>query len=419
MNSIVPIDRFVVVNKSILTDNDRKNLLMLYQPIIGFTSVNLYFTLWTYLEKSEIISEEFDHYSILENMKISLIEFVEAKEKLEALGLIKTYLKNGEINNYLYELYSPFVPNHFFKNPILNTLLYSNVDKKRYKKIVDYFKIPVLNLEDYKDITCKLSDVFEVGIINNEEYPNIKKITRGTITIEPNIDLNVVFSLIPSELLNKRTINHETKDFIVNLSLIYGFDNEEIKNLIENSITEMRIDLKKLELNAQEFYKFENDGHLPNLIYKNQPEYLRKKNTTVSSRDKMIYQYETSTPYEYLKLRYNGGKISSYDTETLKILVNQIKINPGVVNVLVDYVLKINNNKLTRNFIETIAGQWKRDNIQTVEQAMNIAEKEYKSKKQITRKKEFSKPEWVGKEYEKDTNPDKIKRMEEILKEYR
>ena len=29
MNSIVPIDRFVVVNKSILTDNDRKNLLML------------------------------------------------------------------------------------------------------------------------------------------------------------------------------------------------------------------------------------------------------------------------------------------------------------------------------------------------------------------------------------------------------
>lgn len=419
MNSIVPIDRFVVVNKSILTDNDRKNLLMLYQPIIGFTSVNLYFTLWTYLEKSEIISEEFDHYSILENMKISLIEFVEAKEKLEALGLIKTYLKNGEINNYLYELYSPFVPNHFFKNPILNTLLYSNVDKKRYKKIVDYFKIPVLNLEDYKDITCKLSDVFEVGIINNEEYPNIKKITRGTITIEPNIDLNVVFSLIPSELLNKRTINHETKDFIVNLSLIYGFDNEEIKYLIENSITEMKIDLKKLELNAQEFYKFENDGHLPNLIYKNQPEYLRKKNTTVSSRDKMIYQYETSTPYEYLKLRYNGGKISSYDTETLKILVNQIKINPGVVNVLVDYVLKINNNKLTRNFIETIAGQWKRDNIQTVEQAMNIAEKEYKSKKQITRKKEFSKPEWVGKEYEKDTNPDKIKRMEEILKEYR
>ncbi|MDD2392102.1 MAG: DnaD domain protein [Bacilli bacterium] len=419
MNSIVPIDRFVVVNKSILTDNDRKNLLMLYQPIIGFTSVNLYFTLWTYLEKSEIISEEFDHYSILENMKISLIEFVEAKEKLEALGLIKTYFKNGEINNYLYELYSPFEPNQFFKNPILNTLLYSNVDKKRYKKIVDYFKIPALNLEDYKNITCKLSDVFEVGIINNEEYPNIKKITRGTITIEPNIDLNIVFSLIPSELLNKRKINHETKNFIVNLSLIYGFDNEEIKNLIENSITEMKIDLNKLELNAQEFYKFENDGHLPNLIYKNQPEYLRKKNTTVSSRDKMIYQYETSTPYEYLKLKYNGGKISSYDTETLKILVNQIKINPGVVNVLVDYVLKINNNKLTRNFIETIAGQWKRDNIQTVEEAMNIAEKEYKSKKQITRKKEFSKPEWVGKEYEKDTNPDKIKRMEEILKEYR
>jgi replication initiation and membrane attachment protein len=53
-----------------------------------------------------------------------------------------------------------------------------------------------------------------------------------------------------------------------------------------------------------------------------------------------------------------------------------LNLKPAVVNVLLDYVMKINNKKLTKNFVETIAGQWKRLNIETAEDAMNQAEKE-------------------------------------------
>lgn len=35
--SILPVDNFVVINKTIINDNFRDLVVMLYQPIIGFS----------------------------------------------------------------------------------------------------------------------------------------------------------------------------------------------------------------------------------------------------------------------------------------------------------------------------------------------------------------------------------------------
>ena len=66
--SILPVDNFVVINKTIINDNFRDLVVMLYQPIIGFPSVSVYFTLWSYLKKSTLMSEEYSHYNLLSNM---------------------------------------------------------------------------------------------------------------------------------------------------------------------------------------------------------------------------------------------------------------------------------------------------------------------------------------------------------------
>lgn len=64
-----------------------------------------------------------------------------------------------------------------------------------------------------------------------------------------------------------------------------------------------------------------------------------------------------------------------------------------VMNVLVDYVLKRNQNKLSKNYIETIAAHWSREGITSAKQAMQIAKREHtiyetwKQKKNQTQKK--------------------------------
>ena len=43
-----------------------------------------------------------------------------------------------------------------------------------------------------------------------------------------------------------------------------------------------------------------------------------------------------------------------------------LNMNPGVVNVLIDYVLRINDNKLVKSFVDSIASQWIRNKVETV-----------------------------------------------------
>src|SRR5574344_2996491 len=110
MNQIpmLPTDTFTVINRTILHNSDRNILIMLYQPIIGSTAINLYLTLWSYLNKSEIMSLDWTHHHLMSSMQINLDKIIESREKLEAIGLIKSYLKedkNININSYVYELY--------------------------------------------------------------------------------------------------------------------------------------------------------------------------------------------------------------------------------------------------------------------------------------------------------------------------
>ena len=91
--NILPADTYVVVNKSIMNAEDRKILNMLYLPIIGPIPIMLYYSLWSDLDKNEILSIEYTHHHLTTNLHLSLDEFVEARKKLEAIGLLKTFYK--------------------------------------------------------------------------------------------------------------------------------------------------------------------------------------------------------------------------------------------------------------------------------------------------------------------------------------
>lgn len=425
MNNILfPADTFIVSNKTVLNDKDRVILNMLYQPLIGCEAISLYYSLWSYLDKSEVLSNEWTHHHLLTNMRISINELMDSRKKLEAIGLIKTYFKKGELNNYIYEIYSPISASEFINNPILSSALFNSIGKLEYEKIINYFKIPKLNLKEYEDISCKFSDIFTFSniSINDNIIYDLKKSNYRKLEILSNIDLNTIFSLIPDDLLNKKSITKGTKDLIYKISYIYNYDNDYMIELIRNSISDKHtIDKSLLKDNAEKFYKFENMGKLPGLIYKNQPEYLRKDIKDGSNRSKMIYMFETTSPYDFISSKSKSGNPTSSDLKILSYLLIDLNLKPGVVNVLVDYVLKINDNKLIKSFVDVIASQWSKSGIETVEDAMALAEKEYKKRKNITNKSSSkkvisSKPSWFNKEIEERTaSEDDIKKLEARL----
>ena len=138
--TLFPADTYIVKNATILKNEDHDILIRLYEPVIGSTAVSLYFTLWSNLDTAEIVSTEYTHHNLMAMKRLKLEDLLEAREKLEAIGLLKTYVKDGSVNSYIYELYSPLDPKEFIENPILSVTLQSNIGKHVYNFIKTAFK---------------------------------------------------------------------------------------------------------------------------------------------------------------------------------------------------------------------------------------------------------------------------------------
>lgn len=422
---LLPADTYIVINKSIITDYDKLILNMLYLPIIGPIPMALYELLLNDLDNQDFISENMNHAHVLSNLRISSKELLEARFTLEGIGLLKSYLKRDTVNNYIYELFSPVSPHEFFTHPIFNIVLYNNVGKKEYERLVRYFKIPKINKDGYDEITKKFNEVFEsIPYTSMDMYnDNIRKYNKLNLNIDSNFDMNFLIETMPKQI-DKKIFTKDIQELIISLAYLYDIDAPKMQNIIKSCINERGLISKdELRKTTRNHYQFDHGGVLPTIIDHTQPEYLRKPVGDTSKMAKMIYTFETTSPYDFLRSKHDGEPLKR-DLKLLEDLIVDHKLKPGVVNVLVDYVLKTNDNKLNRSLVETIAGQWERKKIETVEDAIDIARKNYKQSSKYSNKITYNKdkiaPTWLDKEIESNTATDEEqKAMEDLLKEWK
>ncbi len=420
--SLYPADIYVVVDKSLLSEMDKLVLNMLYMPIIGNMAVSLYLKLQTEAGNT-LISPELTHHHLMTSMGLTLDNIKEARLKLEGIGLLKSYYHKDDINSYVYEIYSPVSPSEFFSHPIFNVVLYNNVGKNEYNRLYEYFKEPSVSLKDYEDISASFDSVFKSRNYTALEYTgeNIISKNKLLLTYELDYDFDLLVSSIGEGIFNPKCLNKSMKELIINLSFLYDIDPVTMADIIRASLNEKgNIVKEELRKKTRKFYQFNNDNRLPSLLFKSQPEYLKSAEGDNSNRGRMIRVFEKYSPYEFLKAKYKGGKPTSKDMEILEGLLEDQKLNPAVINVLIDYVLRTNNNKFTKSYVETIAGHWKRSNVETAEEAMSIAEKEHKKNISGTKTKTKNKviPSWFNERIESTTD-EEDNDFKEFLEEFR
>ena len=424
--ALLPADEYVVINKSVITDLDMEVINKLYLPIIGPMAVSLYNLLYNDLNSMKVISDNLTHAHILANLHISNKELFEVRGVLEAIGLLKSYMKQDSVNSYIYELYSPVSSHEFFTHPIFNIVLYNNVGKEEYLRIKSYFKIPSLNLSGYKDITSPFDMTFKSRSYTNLELTNDDEIAckvKRNLEYDMMFDFDALLSGIPKNFLNEKALTKSIKELITNLAFLYELDPLKMGDIIKISINEKGlIDREELKTNVRKYYEFNHDGRLPSLIFKSQPDYLRSPVGDNSLKGRIIKVFETTKPYDFLKSKYKGVRPTERDMKILEMLIVDLKFNPAVCNVLIDYILKTQNNRLVKSYVEVVAGEWKRANLETAKEAMEYAEKSHKKFKKIKpvkTKKEETTPDWFNKNLEKEELSSETKEeLEDFLKEY-
>lgn len=423
MISLLPADTYTVVNKSIITEEDKNNLISLYEPLIGPIPLALYFTLLHDLRLTKYISNDFTHHHLMNVMKSSLETIKTSREVLEGVGLIKTYLKEGEVNSYVYEIYSPVSAKEFFSSPIFNISLYNNIGKNEYLMLKEEYQLPQINLDEYKDISTSLNMNFSSS--STIEPIETQEITTHKIRLQSEIDFNLLLSSMPKGTVKTNALTKKLKDLIEQLSFIYNIDTLQMVEILRTCITTSgTFDSNELRKKARTYYQYSNDGKLPTIVHKTQPEYLINNETEQTKINEAITLFETTTPYDYLKMKSKGATPTKRDLSIIEELLIDVELTPAVVNVLIDYVLRKNNNKLSKPLIETIAGQWKRCDIKTAKEAIELAKKENvkPTTKKTTRTKNapIEKPEWFDKKIEKEEmTQEELASIEEQFKKYR
>ena len=199
--SLYPADIYQVVDKSLLSETDKLILNMLYMPIIGSNAVVLYQKLQSET-KNTFISPELSHHHLMTSMCTTLDNIKEARLRLEGIGLLKTYYNEGEINSYVYELYSPASAQEFFSHPVFNVVLYNNVGKTEYNRLINYFKVPNLSLREYEEITASFDNVFKTRNYTELEVSTGDLISKNKLLLnyELDYDFDLMTSSLPKEM---------------------------------------------------------------------------------------------------------------------------------------------------------------------------------------------------------------------------
>ena len=122
-------------------------------------------TLWAELEENRLWSESHSHHSLMNFMDMNLKRIYEKRLKLEAIGLLKTFVKTRRGSPiYLFMNCSPLLTaEQFLSDGMLNIYLYRKIGKTQFARVKRFFSDKKLNDTDFKDVTRAFQDVFASG----------------------------------------------------------------------------------------------------------------------------------------------------------------------------------------------------------------------------------------------------------------
>ena len=381
-------DMFDVKISSLLADYDRETITNLYQPIIGYTALAVYFTFWSEGKNQKIISLS-SHEQILLRMRIATGEFIEARKVLEAVGLLKTRLeKVREFSIYNYELFAPKTPIKFFNDTLLYGLLIQNIGENEANRIKRIYQTSQ-NESQGEDISSSFNDVFHPNFEDAAFLQATNKVSdtigRRKSKIDTEFSYEKFFDTLSSisQLTDKSFTKNEIKE-IERLATLYGMSAEITAEKVVNAFS-----LEKGRGSRVDFVQLNEDmKNEINFGSRTRKGRNSKKNLVVGEEGlaAKVKYFESANPKDVLSVLQNGTKPAAADLNIVRILANDYKLTNAVINVIIDFVLQMNNNVLSRYSVEKIASSISRENIVTAVDAMEYLNNNYTGKKEKSAK---------------------------------
>ncbi|NQZ65708.1 MAG: DnaD domain protein [Mycoplasmatales bacterium] len=240
--------KFITESKKRLSHEDYITLRNLYTPIIGINSVTLYSILndYNYINKDNPSYNEFD--DIVKTLGISLDDLFIAKNKLEAVGLLRTFERERD-KSFLFLLNAPLIPDDFKKNTMLKDKCLSKIGEIIFNRICFAFKEQKIVKNGFDEVTKKYQDIFDIIKIENDntlEMPIVKFQNKNDaikgLTSTQFVKYLTGNTVTPSQLkLIQRIRNNGLTSCSINEIISYTYDSNGkfVSNHVEKIASDM------------------------------------------------------------------------------------------------------------------------------------------------------------------------------------
>ena len=365
-------DMFEVRINSLIADYDRETLTNLYQPIIGYSALAVYFTLWSEANVQKVLSFS-SHEQLFTRMQMASGHFIEARKLLEAVGLLKTRLEKAPGTNiYHYELSAPKTPKGFFADTLLFGMLIQalgEADANRLNRVYE-----VSYKEEGEDVSASFQDVFHPDFEDRSfivaANASNNAVGRNKIKIDTEFSYEKFFkSLSENSQINERALSKKEMKEIERLASLYGVDEESVSYVVANAYDPNKE--KGYRLDFEQINKaLMNEANYTFITRKNR---TRKTSQVSSDTDlaNKINLFEKTSPKDILRILQGGTKVAPSDFAIINTLSKDYQLSNGVINVILDFVLSMNKNVLSRAYAEKMAASFNREHIETTIDAMN------------------------------------------------
>ncbi|XQP55915.1 MAG: DnaD domain protein [Mycoplasmoidaceae bacterium] len=317
------------------------SLYDLYLPVVGQTATNFYVILSNYVDNnSKNAALTFNSDAICKQLHVSNEELSIAKDKLEAIGLISTFIStNNRKDNILIFVLKPALSyQEFIANPKLKTLLINQIGTNNFEYL-EYKNAPESQLQDAIEITRTFDQVFNdtnlknVHILDFEKlYQNIQKTTSLPLVIDENC------KAIIQDIYSKYQVSIKDIEFVIYDSIndMDGFNKVNPNLLIQN-------------FNALINKQVTTPVQMVNRDFRLFTTGLNKE-----QEDKIYLDYRMCNAELYLSTIFKKA-LNSEEKQTIHMLRTKFHLTDEVINVLVDFSLNKTNGQLNKKYLAKAA----------------------------------------------------------------
>ncbi|WP_423363285.1 hypothetical protein [Mycoplasma sp. P36-A1] len=381
-------DLYTLTSDTVIDFHDYKVINQLYQPIMGMMATNIYMLLWSEVEFNKILNKPISLVDRLCKItNLADIDITKAIDILSSLDLVNIYMKSTDTkSHYHLILKAPMSPNSFYKTIALRNQLYLYLGKDNYEKTKLLFKINTVDIEDYKNVSKKYSDIFDLGKVNFNINDNIKTEKEIRPHLQGKTDLNLIAIALKPYNMDKLLTNHLYKQHIEMVDLAYKVSIDQLVDAIVESVDGQNLDVNLLEQKVKNKSENNKNNKPLNLVYVNPK----------SSQD----EYGNNSVLEFMNKHYSRFKLTIDKLKELEQIMQVSRLKPSMMNMLLEYTIntqKFINIKWISLVANTIKEYSFETDLEVADYLKSLSNKENKSKDKA--KKNYQKKNY----YEKET----------------